>query len=381
MSLSSTNCTTTLAAGGSCTLAVRFAPTSVTTTTGTVSVDTAGGVRVATFTATSLATYSAATLTSAAPALGTVMWGDAAPTAAVTLRNDGNSPMTLTGLSGLASRFQISANTCSSVAVGASCSMTLSMPTTSSLGTDTSSVATIGATNNASFTVSGTVRGVVNRWTPTSLAFGNVNVGESSTQNVTLTNDGFGINANWTSAYSSLPNLPAGFTANTSACGAVAPGTSCTVPITFAPTAAQSYAGSNISPTNISYVGNTLSVSGTGVLVLTTLSSAPATSLGFGSIPKDAYKILSVTITNAGTVPDNGLTYTVSGGGLPGYFSRSGGTCTSSLAAGASCTVSIMYESSCSRGSVSGGLSVNGSNLTAPRSISLTATTTNIGCL
>jgi hypothetical protein len=380
MSFVSTTCATTLAAGGSCTVAVRFAPASVGTTTGTVSVDTAGGVRVATFTATSLATYSAATLTSAAPALGTVSWGDAAPTAAVTLRNDGNSPMTLTGLSGLASRFQISANACSGVAVGASCTMTLSMPTTSSLGSDTSSVTTIGATNNASFTVSGTVRGVVSRWTPASLAFGNVNVGQSSTQNVTLTHEGFGINANWTSAYSSLANLPAGFTANTSACGAVAPGSSCTVPITFAPTAAQSYSGSNISPTNNSYAGNTLSVSGTGVLALTTLSSSPATSLGFGSVPKDAYRILTVTLTNAGTIAANGLTYTVSGGGLPGSFSRSGGTCASTLGAGASCTVAVMYATTCTSGSLSGALNVNGSNLTAPRSISLAATTATGVC-
>ena len=265
LSFQSTTCGTQLAAGTSCTISVRYAPSSVSTTTGTVSIDSGAGVRVAPFVASSLASYTAATLTSAAPDLGLVMWGAAAPTASVTLRNDGNSPMTLSGLSGLSSRFQLTGNTCSGIAPLASCTMTLSMPT-SAAGDTPSSVTTTGANSNASFTVSGTVRSVVSRWGATSLGFGNVNVGQSSTQNVSLFNDGFGINANWTSAFATLTNLPAGFTANTSACGAVAPGGSCTVPITFAPTAAQGYSGSGIQPTNSSYASNSLAVSGTGVV-------------------------------------------------------------------------------------------------------------------
>jgi hypothetical protein len=381
MSFVSTTCATPLAAGGSCTVAVRFAPASVTTTTGTVSVDTAGGVRVAAFTATSLATYSASTLISAAPALGTVTWGDAAPTATISLRNDGNSPMTLTGLSGLASRFQITANTCSGVAASASCTMTLSMPTTASLGTDTNNVMTIGATSNASFAVSGTVRGVASRWSPAALAFGNVNVGQSGTQNVTLTNEGFGINANWTSAASSLANLPAGFAADTSACGAVAPGTSCTVPVTFAPTAAQSYSGSNITPTNQSYAGNTLSVSGTGVYPRTTLTPNPA-NLGFGTLKKESYKTLSLTLTNSGTAAATNLNYALASLGTAGRYSRTQGTCPATggtLAAGGNCTLTVSYDSYCTGGSVPGTLTISSPNLASALVVNLTAATSSTG--
>jgi FG-GAP-like repeat/Abnormal spindle-like microcephaly-assoc'd, ASPM-SPD-2-Hydin len=378
LSFVSTTCGVQLATSATCTVTVRFAPTSANTMSGTVAIETASGPRVAAFTATSLANFSTATLTSVAPNLGSVWFGAAAPTATATFRNDGNSAMTLTGLSGLSTRFQLTANTCTGIAAAATCSMTLSMPT-SVAGSAPSTVTTAGATNNASFTITGTVNSAVSRWSVTTLAFGNVTTGQSSTQSLTLFNDGFGSPINWNAA---LVNLPTGFTANTSACASVSPAASCSVSITFSPTAGQAYSGSAIRPSPVSYTGNTLAVSGTGVLPAATVSVSP-TSVSFGtSLLKGSYVIKTVTITNSGTVAATSIGYAItSGGGFPGY-SVANGTCPAvggTLAAGASCTVSVTFEASCAGGSFNGTLSVSSANLPIPKTVALSASVRSTG--
>jgi hypothetical protein len=383
LSFVSTTCGSQLAASATCTITVRFAPTSASTVSGSVSVDTASGPRVAAFNATSLANFSTATLTSAAPNLGSVWYGASpAPTATATFRNDGNTAMTLTGLSGLSTRFQLSGNTCAAIAPGVSCSMTLTMPT-SAAGSTPSAVTTAGATNDASFSISGTVNSSISRWSVTTLAFGNVTTGQTKVLSLTLYNDGFGLAAAWNTA---LANLPAGFTANTSACASVSPGASCSVSITFAPTAAQAYSGSSIRPATVSSTGNTLAVSGTGVLPTTTLSSNPASSLSFGGVPKDSYKTLPLTLTNTGTVAATGMAYAIAytGGSIAmGDYSVSIGTCPAaggSLAAGATCSMSVRYSTGCTAGSRPGTLTISGSNLSASRTLSMTASTNNGVC-
>jgi hypothetical protein len=355
---------TQLANNASCTITIRFAPTGVTTSSGAVSVETASGPRTATFQATSLASFSTATLTAAPANLGEMWLGQTAPSTTATFRNDGNSAMTLSGLSGMAAPFQLTGNTCSNVAAGASCSMTIAMPT-GAAGSGPINVTTVGATNNTSFTLNGRVNSAVSRWSVTSLAFGNVTVGQSSTQAVTVYNDGFGLAINWAGA---LANLPAGFSATTSSCGSVVPGSSCGVSITFAPTAAQAYSGSSIYPSNISYTNNTLAVSGTGVHPATTISTSTS-SLSWGTVPGGATISRQFTLTNTGANAALGLTYGITG---TGFFTPSG---CSSLAAGASCTVYVWYESSCQNASHFATLTISGLNLTANRQVSLSATT------
>jgi FG-GAP-like repeat/Abnormal spindle-like microcephaly-assoc'd, ASPM-SPD-2-Hydin len=373
-----TTCGSSLPANGTCTISVRFTPTAASTRTGSVFIDTASGLRSAAFTANSLASFSTATLISAPPNLGNVWYGSSpAPGAAVSFRNDGNSAMTLTGLTGLSSRFTLSNNTCAGIAPAASCSMTITMPT-SAAGSGANTVTTAGATTNATFDINGAVNSAVSRWSVTTLVFGNVTVGLSSTLSLSLFNDGFGLPASWNAA---LTNLPAGFTANTSTCASVSPGASCTVSITFTPTAGQNYSGSSIRPATVSFTGNTLAVSGAGVLPATTIT-APA-SVSFGTnLLKGTYVTKGVTITNSGTVAATGMGYAITaGGGFPGY-TVSRGTCPAAggmLAAGASCTLSVAFESSCSGGSYNGTLSIMSANLSAARTVSLTASVRTTG--
>ena len=298
----------------------------------------------------------------------------------MTFRNDGNAPMTLTGLSGLSSLFSVTGNTCSGIAAGSSCSMTITMPT-SAAGSGPNPVSTAGAATNASFSISGAVYSAVSRWSATSLSFGSVLTGTSQTQSVTLFNDGYGAAINWSGV---LANLPAGFTANTSACASVAPaGGSCSVGITFSPTAGQAYSGNTIHPANISYPGNTLAVSGTGVVAAPAISGSPS-ALNFGGLAKGIGKNLTLTVSNTGSAAATGLAYTIgytSGSVQQGPYLRNGGTCPTaggSLAAGSSCTVVVRYEAGCTGGTRNGTYTTSGSNF-ASLVTTMTASTQSSG--
>jgi Abnormal spindle-like microcephaly-assoc'd, ASPM-SPD-2-Hydin/FG-GAP-like repeat len=371
----STTCTTLLASGGNCTVAVKFTPTVTGLRTGSVSVSTASGVRTAAVSSQGSASASTATLVGTAPNLGTVWLGAAAPTAAVTIRNDGNVPMTLTGLASLSTRFQLTGNTCTSIGVGASCTLTLSMPTTAT-GNAANTVTTIGATNNLSFTINGAVASAVSSWSVTSLAFGTVAVGQSVTNSLTLSNTGVGtLAANWSGA---LLNLPAGFSANTSACSSVLPGGSCSVSITFTPTAGQSYAGSAIRPAILSSAANTLGVTGTGVVPTGTLTSTPS-SYDFGIVTAGAVNTVSLSIKNTGAYAATGITYSLTGASSAGgSITVSSNSCSTTLAAGATCVIAFAYAaaSTCDNGlGVTATMNINGANLTSALAIQLGGTT------
>ena len=87
---------------------------------------------------------------------GTVAAGAVAPTRTITLRNDGRLAMTLSGLTGLASPFSVTANSCTAIAAGATCTMRVLL-TTSTVGTWSQLASTAGATVNLKLTASATV--------------------------------------------------------------------------------------------------------------------------------------------------------------------------------------------------------------------------------
>jgi hypothetical protein len=356
------------AGGGTCTVTVSMATGGPIGSQGTQTLIASGassGNVAASVSGT--VTGSIATLTSAPPSFGVVWYGAATPSAGVSFRNDGNSSLTLNGLIGLSSLFQVSANNCTGIAPGSSCSMTVSMPTTAA-GSGPNSVSTDGARVNATFSIDGAVYSAVSRWAATTLAFGNVGVGSSSTQNINIFNDGYGASINWSTA---LSNVPAGFSANTSACASVVPGGSCNVSITFSPTAVQAYGGGSIYPPNISYGGNLLTVTGTGVAAVPAVSGNP-TTLSFGVVPKGNDADLTMTLTNTGTGAATslgfGIAYT-SGTTAVGMYQQVGGTCSpgASIAPNASCTVVMRYLATCgtSSGSRNGTLTTSGSNFAA----------------
>lgn len=173
---------------------------------------------------------------------------------------------------------------------------------------------------------------------PTSLSFGNVNVGASSgSQQITVSNTG-GANATGMT----YPAAPANFS-RTTTCGATLnAGASCTVTFTFSPTA-----GGTFNPT-WTITGNAsvnvpITLSGTGVAAAANVQASP-TTLNFGSVTVGQTSgTQAVTVTNTGGAAANGVSLSNPNAA---EFLVTGNSCGATLAAGASCGFNVAYKPS-----------------------------------
>lgn len=325
------NCPTTLAAGTYCTALLAVTPDSSESVSGalTVSSSAANSPRSV---ALSVDGATAVAGISGSVAFGATPYGSASPTASATVTNNGNVPLTLTGVTGLTTPFTLAGNTCQNVAPGSNCQLTFAM-STSTVGTFSSTVSTVGAYSNGTMTLSGSVTGAISRWdNGTAYNFGGLYTGQTSTYNATLTNVG-----NAPGDFSSLSGLATGFTASTNGCSAVAPGASCQVSIVFAPTVKGAYSATGIRPTGSSDLTayNTLSLAGTGLQDGADLSTS---SLTFAdTLIGNTSAQQGVLIGNTGNVPLGVTSVSASG-----PFSASH-NCPSSVALGASCVVNVAY--------------------------------------
>ncbi|GAA3121022.1 hypothetical protein GCM10010530_48820 [Kribbella aluminosa] len=192
---------------------------------------------------------------------------------------------------------------------------------------------------------------------PTALSFGSVATGTSSSaQTVTVTNSGTA------AAPVSSVGITGDFT-QTSNCGtSIAAGASCTVNVTFTPTAAGGRTG-NLS-VNAAGVLSTVPLSGTGVAPGPILNANPG-SLSFPDTSVgSASPTQTVTLTNSGTA-----SATVSGVAATGDFSQTNNC--GAVPVGASCTVTVTFRPTAS-GARSGGVTVTSNANNSPTSISLT---------
>ncbi|WP_198681655.1 choice-of-anchor D domain-containing protein [Kribbella rubisoli] len=192
---------------------------------------------------------------------------------------------------------------------------------------------------------------------PTALSFGSVATGgASSPQAVTVTNSG-------TAAAPVSSVATSGDFSQTNNCGSsIAAGASCTVNVTFHPTAAGSRTG-NLT-VNASGITNTVPLSGTGVAPGPILNANPG-SLSFPDTQVgSSSSAQTVTVTNSGTT-----SATVSGVSATGDFSQTNNC--STLAVGASCTVTATFRPTAS-GSRTGAVTVTSNANNSPTSISLT---------
>jgi LEA14-like dessication related protein len=127
------------------------------------------------------------------------------------------------------------------------------------------------------------------------MAFGNLNVGTTATATLTVNNSG--------SAPLTVTgiNYPAGFTGAWS--GAVAPGGSQPVTVTFAPTAEATYGGTVTVTSDATGGVNTIGASGTGTTVTTTRVIGLSGVLAFGNVYVGTTSTATLTISNTGNAP------------------------------------------------------------------------------
>jgi HYDIN/CFA65/VesB-like, Ig-like domain/Abnormal spindle-like microcephaly-assoc'd, ASPM-SPD-2-Hydin len=198
---------------------------------------------------------------------------------------------------------------------------------------------------------------------PSSVNFGNVTVGLTNTQTVTVSNlGGASLSVTQTAgpgAGFSLSGLLLPLT--------LAPGQSSSFTLSFAPASSGAFTSSLALVSNAPASPTAISLSGAGVAPILQLS-ASATSLNFGSVTVGASSTQSVTLTNVGNSNVSVSQISVAGSGV----SVSGLALPVTLSAGQTASFNVTFAPTVT-GSVTGSVSVISTATNSPLSISLSA--------
>jgi len=355
------NCGGSVAAGGSCTINVTFAPTATGTRTGSLTITDNANNSPQVVSLTGSAINAMAGISPAARSFGDQVLGTASTAKTVTLTSSGTTNLNISGMTFTGtntSDFAETNNCPASMAPGVKCTISVTF-TPSQTGAETAAltIADNAANSPQSVALSGT--GVVPvALSPISLSFGKQaeNV-PSPAKTITLTN-----NLDYPLAISSITT--SGNFAQTNNCGTSVPANSkCTISVTFTPSIIGGETGDLTVTDSASTSPQTASLSGTGV-VPATLSPI---SLSFGNQPQSTTSAAkNVTLTNN---LDSALAITIT---TSGDFAQTG-DCGSSVPADGKCTISVTFTPS-SIGGETGTLTVTDSASNSPQTAALSGT-------
>jgi N-acetylneuraminic acid mutarotase len=279
----------------------------------------------------------------------------------ITLANTGTA--FLTGITASiiganASNFAIASNTCSTLNLGATCtiSVTFTPPTAGTFNATLSIADNAGnSPQSVPLSGSGTATQELASITPSFLAFADQPVNTASGPvTVTLANIGStaltGISSAITGAGASA------FAMQASTCGtSLAAGASCSISVTFTPSSTATFNATLTVTDDATNSPQAMSLSGAGIAAsATSAATLSTTSLTFPNTAIGASSPLTVTVTNSGTLPLTiegaiiGSTYYDETSGLssPGNVFPQTSTCGSSLAVGASCAITVTFTPS-----------------------------------
>ncbi|HLQ32217.1 MAG TPA: choice-of-anchor D domain-containing protein, partial [Chloroflexota bacterium] len=366
-------CGSSVASGAGCTISVTFTPTARGTRLGAITITDSGSGSPRTITLSG--TGAAPVVTLIPPSLtftGNETVGTKSLPLPVTLTNSGNATLILPmdGIAASLNFFQ-SSNCGNSLAAGASCTISVAFtPTMPGLLTGTITIADNAADSPQKINLTGNAvdTGPAVKLSPISLTFPSQALGTiSAPQTVTLTNTG-------NAALTIASIVPSGdfFPASGITCpngGSVAAGASCTINVSFAPTAIGTRAGAITITDNAGGSPHVINLIGTGT------PSGPAVNLStgnlsFGSQPLNTTSPTQVvTLTNGGTVMLTITSVDPSGDFAP----AAGTTCKNgtSVAAGASCTISVTFTPTAT-GTRNGAITIADNAPNAPHAIALT---------
>jgi len=370
----SNSCGSSLPAGSSCTISVAFSPTASGSRTAAVSIaDNASG-SPQTISLSGTGVVAAATFSPASLSFGNQSLNTTSGALTATLTNSSGAALSITSiqLTGNYPNQYIQTNNCgTSVAVGASCTFSVQFAPINS-GSITAAVTVIDNASNSpqSVSLSGTGTTATVSLSPSSLSFGNQSVStKSGTLTATLTNGG---SAALSLSSVALTGANAGDFAQSNTCGSsVAAGGSCTISVTFDPTASGSRTASVSITDNATGSPQSLSLSGTGTTATVNLSPS---SLSFGNQSLSTTSgTLTATLTNNGSAALS-LSSVALTGANAGDFAQSN-TCGSSVAAGGSCTISVTFDPTAS-GSRTASVSITDNATGSPQSLGLSGTGT-----
>jgi Abnormal spindle-like microcephaly-assoc'd, ASPM-SPD-2-Hydin len=357
----------TLNAGQSTSFTVTFAPASGGAASGSVSITSNGSNPNLSISLSGTGvTQGTLTPNPTSLAFGSVTTGTS-QSLSETLTNTGGSSLTISGASASGTGFSLSGLTLPvTLNAGQSTSVTVSFaPTASGTVSGNVSITSNGGNPNVSIPLSGTgvTPGTLSP-NPSSLAFGSVQVGNSTNLSETMTNTGGSpvtiSQANVTGAVFSISGLTLPITLNANQ--------SVTFTATFTPTGPGAASGSLSVVSNASNSPLTVALSGTGTAA-GQLAVSP-TSLSFGNVVVGSNAALS------GSLTASGASVTVSSASLNnGEFVLSGISLPTTLAAGQSTPFTVTFTPSAS-GATSASLSFSSNASNSPAVQTMTGTGT-----
>jgi len=324
-------CGAVLGIGASCNISVTFKPTASGTRTGALSVSDNAVPATQTLSLTGTGGGPAASVSPNALTFVSQAVGSSSTPQSVTLTNTGSTTLTITGIS-ISGNFSQTDTCGSSVAAGASCSISVTFkPTASGTKTGTLSVSdnAVPATQTVSLTGTGSGGPAVSL-SPSSLTFASQAMGASSgAQGISVKNTG-------TATLSISSVAISGDFSQSNTCGAsVASGASCSVSVTFKPSAKGARTGTLTITDNASPATQTVSLSGTG--------AGSAVNLSPSTLTFPAQKVMtssgvqSLSLTNSGSA-----LLSISSIKASGDFSQTN-NCGASVATGGFCSVAVTF--------------------------------------
>lgn len=313
-------------------------------------------------------------LSPASLSFGTVSVGSSAQLP-LTLSNTGSATLTISSDSVSGTGFSASGPSLPmSLAAGASATLTATFSPASAGSLSGSFTISSNASNlpNATVSLSGTGQtapAAQLSLSATSLPFGNVTVGSSSQQKLTLSNTG---SASLT--INSFSVSGSGFSVSGPAAPfAVLVGQSAALTVTYAPSATGSVTGNiSISSNSSNLPSATVSLSGSGVAAPAPQITVTPASAAFGSVVTGSNSSQTFLVKNSGNAVLTVNSATLSGTG----FSLSGLTSPLSLNAGQSSTFNVVFAPQ-SAGSVGGSMTLTSNDPVSP-SINIPLTGTGI---
>jgi hypothetical protein len=341
----------TIAAGGNVTFTANFTPSTTGTSSGTVTIASTATNSPLTIALSGTGTQAALSANPSSINFGSILVGNTASVSA-TLTNSGTANLSISSASASGTGFRMGALTPQTLTPGATATFTVTFAPTAS-GVASGSVSVVSTAPGSPLLISLTGNGTATQAqlgiSPSSVSFGNVNVGSSSTNTVTLTNSG---NATLNITTATISGTGYTMTLGPTTINA---GATSTFNATFTPNSAAASTGLIVITSNAPNSPATISLTGTG---LQAQAAATPSSVAFGAVTDGITNSQPITLKNNGNAALTFSQISVSGAG----FGLSGLTTATTIPAGSSNTFNATFDPS-SAGAVTGSitLTTNGS--------------------
>ena len=354
----------TLTANQSTTFTAQFAPTTVGAASGSIQITSTANDPTVSIALSGSGVQGSLTANPTSINFGSLLVG-ASGSVSVTLRNSGTASVAISQGSATGTEFSITGPAAQTLTAGQSTSFTAKFsPTTA--GSATGSISIVSNAPGSPLVIalsgSGTASQPQLTISPASVAFGNVAVGSSLSQTITLTNPG-------NAALTVTQVIPSG--TGFSMSGATMPmtinaGSSASFTAKFTPPASGSDTGTISIVSNAPGSPAAIALSGTGMQAQ--LVPTPTTA-AFGTVTTGTTNSQTISLTNGGSATVTISSVTVTGTG----FSTTGITAPVTILAGRSTTFNAVFGPN-TAGSVTGSVTLVSNAPNSPLSISLSGT-------